>query len=86
MALGTPTGNSRRSKSKSVTFTMGQIARALRCHERSARLYLREVNDNIDCYAQNLSELVDGQTLVALYKRYENHILGRRLIALLQSA
>ncbi|MEZ4705802.1 MAG: hypothetical protein R3A44_01270 [Caldilineaceae bacterium] len=69
-----------------MKFTVGQIARALRCHERSARLYLREVNENIDCYAQNLSELVDGHTLVALCRRYENQMLGRRLIALLQNA
>ena len=86
MALRTSVGSSHRSKSNGVKFTVGQIARALRCHERSARLYLREVNDNIDCYAQNLSELVDGHTLMALCRRHEKQILGRRLIALLQSA
>ena len=86
MALRASVGSSNRSKAQTMKFTVGQIARALRCHERSARLYLREVNDNIDCYTQNLTELVDGLTLVALCRRYEDHILGRRLIALLQNA
>ena len=51
------------------TFTVGQIAKALRCHERSARLYLSEVNEQIDRYAENLSELIDVPTVVALCRR-----------------
>ena len=67
------------------TFTVGQIAKALRCHERSARLYLSEVNEQIDQYAENLSELIDIPTVVALCRRYRETMVGRRLIPLLQT-
>ena len=67
------------------TFTVGQIAKALRCHERSARLYLNEVNEQIDQYAENLSELIDIPTVVALCRRYRETMIGRRLIPLLQT-
>ena len=67
------------------TFTIGQVAKALRCHERSARLYLREVNGNIDCYASDRAESVDRQTLMALYARYAGNQVARRLTPLLQS-
>ncbi|MCX6047148.1 MAG: hypothetical protein NT075_18750 [Chloroflexi bacterium] len=67
------------------TFTVGQIAKALRCHERSARLYLSEVNEQIDQYAENLSELIDIPTVVALCRRYRETMIGRRLIPLLQT-
>jgi hypothetical protein len=67
------------------TFTVGQIAKALRCHERSARLYLSEVNEQIDQYTENLSELIDIPTVVALCRRYRETMIGRRLIPLLQT-
>ncbi len=67
------------------TFTVGQIAKALRCHERSARLYLSEVNEQIDQYAENVSELIDIPTVVALCRRYRETMIGRRLIPLLQT-
>jgi hypothetical protein len=67
-------------------FTVGQIARALRCHERSARLYLREVNAAIDHYASDVGERIDMGTVLALYRRYQNSPVGRRLIPLLDSA
>jgi hypothetical protein len=66
--------------------TVGQIAQALRCHERSARLYLSEVNAAIDRYALDVSERIEPRTVVALYRRYQDHIIGRRLVALLESA
>ncbi|MEZ4864679.1 MAG: hypothetical protein R3C14_25435 [Caldilineaceae bacterium] len=66
-------------------FTVGQIARALRCHERSARLYLHEVNQAIDHYSDNFGELVDIQTVVALCSKYRDSIIGRRLAVLLQA-
>lgn len=65
-------------------FTVGQIAKALRCHERSARLYLHEVNQTVDFYADNFSELVDMQTVVALCRKHRDSIIGRRLATLLQ--
>jgi hypothetical protein len=65
-------------------FTVGQIARTLRCHERSARLYLHEVNQAIDHYADNVGELIDLQTVLALCRRHQDSILGRRLTLLLQ--
>ena len=71
------------SSTTAVGITIGQIARALRCHERSARLYLKEVNDNIDCYAQNLAEIVDRKTIIALQQRYANNVLARRLKSLM---
>lgn len=66
-------------------FTVGQIAKALRCHERSARLYLSEVNQAVDFYADNFSELVDVQTVAALYRKHRDSIIGRRLATLLQT-
>lgn len=66
-------------------FTVGQIAKALRCHERSARLYLHEVNQTIDFYADNFSELVDVQTVVALCRKHRKNMIGRRLATLLQT-
>ncbi|MCB0062612.1 MAG: hypothetical protein KDE19_10875 [Caldilineaceae bacterium] len=66
-------------------FTIGQIAKALRCHERSARLYLSEVNQTVDFYADNFSELVDVQTVAALYRKHRDSIIGRRLATLLQT-
>jgi hypothetical protein len=67
-------------------FTVGQIAKALRCHERSARLYLSEVNAAIDRSVSDLSERIDGATVAALCRRHRDTILGRRLISLLESA
>ena len=67
-------------------FTVGQIAKALRCHERSARLYLSEVNRNIDRYASDVSERIDASTVVALYRRYQDNIIGRRLVSLIEGA
>ena len=66
-------------------FTVGQIAKALRCHERSARLYLHEVNQAVDFYADNFSELVDVQTVVALCRKHRDSIIGRRLATLIQT-
>ena len=66
--------------------TVGQIAKALRCHERSARLYLSEVNQRIDRYAENLGELIEVATVLALHRRYQDTIIGRRLVPLLQAA
>jgi hypothetical protein len=66
--------------------TVGQIAKALRCHERSARLYLCEVNQRIDRYAENLGELIDIATVLALHQRHRETIIGRRLAPLLQAA
>ena len=66
-------------------FTVGQIAKTLRCHERSARLYLHEVNQTVDFYADNFSELVDIQTVVALCRKHRDSIIGRRLATLLQT-
>jgi hypothetical protein len=68
----------------SQVFTVGQIAKTLRCHERSARHYLSEVNAAIDRYADNLSELIDARTVVALCRRHQNTLVGRRLASLLQ--
>ena len=64
-------------------FTVGQIAQALRCHQRTARHYLHEVNANIDSYADDLSEAIDQQTLIALCRRHAHSITGRRLTPLL---
>ena len=66
--------------------TVGQVAKALRCHERSARLYLSEVNATIDRYAMDVSERIDPRTIVARYRRYQDSIIGRRLVALLENA
>lgn len=66
-------------------FTVGQIARTLRCHERSARLYLHEVNQAIDYYADNIGELIDLQTVIALCRRHQGSKVGRRLVLLLQT-
>lgn len=66
-------------------FTVGQVAKALRCHERSARIYLSEVNAKVDRYADNLSELIEFSTIVALCRRYHNTMMGRRLATLLQA-
>lgn len=66
--------------------TIGQIASALRCHERTARYYLHEVNAGIDRYASNLAEAVDQRTLFSLAHRHANTILGRRLAPLLVPA
>jgi hypothetical protein len=63
-------------------FTVGQIAKALRCHEQSARILLSEVNEKID----EVAELIDAHTLVALYRRHENTKIAKRLLLLLQSA
>lgn len=65
------------------TFTVGQIAKALRCHEQTARQYLHEVNASIDRYTSNLAEAIDQQTLLALGRRHADSILGRRLTPLL---
>ena len=66
-------------------FTVGQIAKALRCHERSARLYLHEVNQAIDYYAENFSEWVDLPTVIALCRKHRDTMVGRRLAGLLQA-
>jgi len=66
-------------------FTIGQIAKAMRCHERSARMYLHEVNQAVDYYADNFSELIDLQTVVALCRKHSDSIMGRRLAVLLQA-
>ncbi len=66
-------------------FTVGQIAKALRCHERSARLYLHEVNQAIDYYAENFSEWVDLPTVIALCRKHRDTMVGRRLAVLLQA-
>jgi hypothetical protein len=68
------------------TCTVGQVAKALRCHERSARVYLSEVNERIDRYANDLSEMIELSTVVALCRRYQDSIIGRRLVTLLQTA
>jgi len=77
------------------TFTVGQIAKALHCHERSARIHLSEVNEQIDRYSVNLSELIDAKTIdaktidakivVILCRRYRDTLVGRRLVPLLQT-
>jgi len=64
-------------------FTIGQIAKALRCHERSARAYLSEVNENIDNYASNLAEIVDYRTVLTLCLAHADKSLGKRLMPLL---
>ncbi|HRW04666.1 MAG TPA: hypothetical protein P5121_06210 [Caldilineaceae bacterium] len=66
-------------------FTIGQIAKAMRCHERSARMYLHEVNQAVDYYADNFAELIDLQTVAALYRKHRDSIIGRRLAVLLQA-
>ena len=63
--------------------TVGQIAKALRCHEQTARAYLHEVNASIDRRASNLAEAVDVSTLVALCRRHADSVTGRRLVPLL---
>lgn len=67
------------------TVTVGQIAKALRCHERSARGYLSEVYDQIDCYTSNLGEHIEMQIVYQLWKRYPNSTIGKRLTPLLQT-
>lgn len=67
------------------TVTVGQIAQALRCHERSARGYLSEVYDQIDCYTSNLGERIEMQIVYQLWKRHNNTRIGKRLTPLLQS-
>lgn len=67
-------------------FTVGQIAKALRCHEQSARLYLSEVNRGVDRRANDLGERIDASTVVALYRRYQDSIIGRRLVSLIEGA
>lgn len=68
---------------KTKYFTIGQIAKALRCHERSARAYLSEVNTNIDNYSSNLAEVVDYRTVLTLCLANSDKALGRRLMPLL---
>ena len=63
-------------------FSVGQIAKALHCHEQSARILLSEVNEKIDEFA----DLIDARTVVALYRRHENTKIAKRLLPLLQSA
>jgi hypothetical protein len=65
--------------------TVGQIAKTLRCHERSARLYLSEVNAKVDRYREDLGERIEITTVLALYQRYQDTVLGRRLVSLLQT-
>ncbi len=69
----------------SRTVTVGQIAQALRCHERSARGYLSEVNDQVDRYISNHGERVEAQIVYQLWKRHANSPIARRLTPLLQS-
>lgn len=66
--------------------TVGQIAKTLRCHERSARLYLSEVNAKVDRYREDLGELIELTTVLALHRRYQDTMVGRRLVSLLQTA
>ena len=68
------------------TVTVGQIAKALRCHERSARAYLSEVYEQIDCYTSNMGERIEMQIVYQLWKRHTNSQIGRRLTPLLQTA
>jgi hypothetical protein len=67
-------------------FTVGQIAQVLRCHERSARQHLSEVNSAIDRSISDLGERIDSATVVALCRRHRDSILGRRLLSLLERA
>ena len=67
-------------------FMIGQIARALRCHEQSARILLGEVGARLDNVAGDFAELIDARTLIALYRRHENTMIARRLLPLLQRA
>ena len=67
----------------SKTFTIGQVAKALRCHERSARGYLYEINQSIDRYTSNLAEAVDYMTVMTLCLAHSDSSLGRRLVPLL---
>ncbi|MFN8444042.1 MAG: hypothetical protein U0175_24890 [Caldilineaceae bacterium] len=68
------------------TVTVGQIAKALRCHEQSARSYLSEVCEQFDCYTSNLGEHVEMQIVYKLWKRHLNSQVGKRLTPLLQMA
>jgi len=63
-------------------FTVGQIAKALHCHEQSVRILLSEVNEKIDSFA----DMIDARTVIALYQRHENTKIAKRLLPLLQSA
>ncbi len=74
--------SSLRMATNTTEITIGQIAKVLRCHERTARLYLREVNGSIDCYVQNRGEVVDHKTVIALQHRYANNVLAKRLKSL----
>jgi hypothetical protein len=67
-------------------FTVGQIARALQCHEQSARILLSEVTGKLDDFAGNFTDSIDAHTVVALYRRHENTKIAKRLLPLLQSA
>ena len=67
------------------TVTVGQIAKALRCHEQSARSYLSEVCEQFDGYASNMGERVDMQVVYQLWKRHVNSPIGKRLTPLLQA-
>ncbi len=67
------------------TFTVGQIAHALRCHEQSARSYLHEVNQRIRPGYSNYGEHVDVQTIYLLWRQHQNSSVGRRLVPLLQT-
>ena len=66
--------------------TVGQIAKALRCHEQTARAYLHEVNASIDRRTSDLAEAVDPTTLVALCRRHAGSVTERRLVPLLATA
>lgn len=65
------------------TLTIGEIATALECDERTARKYLREVESNIRIDAQDPGEEVKRRTVIDAAAAHAGDEIGKRLIRLL---
>lgn len=65
------------------TLTIGQIATALACDERTARNYLREVETGIKVDAHDSGEKVKRRTVIDLAAAHAGDEVGKRLIRLL---
>jgi hypothetical protein len=67
----------------SRNLTVGEIAGALHCNERSTRKHLKEVVPTIDLYANDPEEIVPRTALIELCLHRKDTLVGRRLIRLL---
>jgi hypothetical protein len=65
------------------TLTIGEIATALECDERTARKYLHEVDTAISVDAQDSDEKMKRRTVIDLAAAHAGDEVGKRLIRLL---